>query len=275
MSHTVLKIICIVILFQSSLFAQAENLSIEADVSLENGPRLKLVLNEEYLITHLLAKKVSAQNLAAKDVIAVQKLALKMDPTTYRQFQNYKDPSIELTTSPIFLSSFATFFNRIKQTTEYKLIKKQTIDYMNVSLLEWNQNLEKSTVFIKKYSGFNFNYSVTVYITHPAVGNGEAQNIQEKIIAFGAKPTFNNYFTVYIWHEIIHLQMNLDKTSHAANQLLTDNDLRVFLNGDHLFPLQGHQNLIGIMKKNLKKWAQYKKSPSNLNIFVKNISAKK
>lgn len=125
---------------------------------------------------------------------------------------------------------------------------------------------------LTQYTGRSDQNLSTAKKSTPIPSAGEAQNIQEKILSFGAWPIFNNYFTVYIWHEIVHFHINLDDTSHAVNQLLTDNELRVFLNDDKFFPLRGHQNSKDGMKKSLRNWEQYKKSPTNLNVLVKSLS---
>ena len=66
--------------------------------------------------------------------------------------------------------------------------------------------------------------------------------------------------------------MDDDPTSHAVNQLLTDNQLRIFLNGGNLVPLEGHPELMEIMQHNLERWEEYKKAPTDLSTFVNEIT---
>lgn len=237
------------------------------------APKLNLILNEEYLITHTLIRS-RANGKYAQNVEAFQNLAWSLNEATYRQLrQGGSNSELHAMSSDAdFLESYSQFFNLLKNTSEYKLILKETQEYMAESLTEWDTNLEKSAPFMLKYSGFTFNYDVYAYITHPAVGNGRSwHNVKSHNLTFGTWPTFENYFTVYIWHEIIHFHMESDKTSHAVNQLLTDNELRVFFNGGAVVPLQGHRDLMDIMEKNLDKWEEYKKSPTDLNSLVKEI----
>lgn len=253
------------------LIADATEFTLTSKVAVIGAPRLNLILNEDYLITHTLIKARS-RGMYSEDIVAFQNLAWDLDKTMYRQLQ--KNAASELnamSSDAAFLETYSKFFSQLKNTPEYKLVLKETQDYIYESLAEWDTNLEKSTSFMLQYSGFNFNYDVYAYITHPAVANGRMLSKKEKKLSFGTWPTFKNYFTVYIWHEIIHFHMEFDETSHAVNQLLTDNQLRVFFNGGTLVPLEGHKQLMDIMEKNLDKWEEYKKSPTDLNSLVKKI----
>ena len=268
-----MKILSLIISIIITISANAENYVLEAKTDIIGAPTLRLILSEAYLITYTLSN-IFPKARYSKEIIAFQDMAKKLDPSTYQDLISYGNQSPELTSTPDFYNKFSDFFNTLIKTTEYNIIKQQTIEYMKVSFAEWKLNLESSTQFIQKYSGFSFNYEAHAYITHPDIGNGRMHSRKNKILSFGAIPAFKNYFTVYIWHEIIHFHMEPNKINHAVNQLLTDNDLRVYLGGGPLFPLEGHPDLMNIMKNNLGAWEQYKKSPSNLNIFAQEISAK-
>ena len=246
----------------------AQDVIISSEAKIRGAPRVDFILSDEYLITYAIASKTPKSVKFSNDLYKLKKIAKKIDPMTYRQFQQHRSLSVEVITSPVFIKSNFNFFDKVKRTQEYKIIKDQTLTYMKDGISNWESNLIKSTEFMNRYSGFNFDINVRAYITHPSLANGRVQNTQEKILSFGAWPTFDNYFTIYIWHEILHFYMNKDKISHAVNQLLTDNDLRLHLGGGKLLPFQGHPDLFEIMKTNLNKWEIYKKSPTNLNKFV-------
>ncbi|MEK6628607.1 MAG: hypothetical protein AABY53_08265 [Bdellovibrionota bacterium] len=269
-----IKAFFILFLLSLCLVAEAAEFKLTSRVVVLGAPRLNLILNEEYLITHTLVKARS-KGKYSEDVVAFQNLAWNMNEAAYRQLrqEGFSSELNAMSSNADFLKTYSQFFNLLKNTPEYKLILKEVQDYMSESLYEWDTNLEKSVPFMLKYSGFTFNYDVYTYITHPAVGNGRnwGSLMGNKTITFGAWPTFANYFTVYIWHEIIHFYMESDEISHAVNQLLTDNQLRIFFNGGTLTPLEGHKDLMNIMEKNLDRWQEYKKSPTDLNLFVKQI----
>ena len=92
--------------------------------------------------------------------------------------------------------------------------------------------------------------------------------MKEFKIGWGSWGHFQNYTTVYLWHEILHLIMELEDVSHAVNQMATDNELRIRLNKTSYPPLEGHDWLKPIMKKILPKWGDYLQSDMNLLEFV-------
>lgn len=269
-----IKALCIFLILSLGLVAEAAEFKLTSQVAILGAPKLNLILNDEYLITHTLIK-ARAYGKYASDVEAFQNLAWSLNEAAYRQLrqEGYSSELKAMSSNADFLKTYSQFFNLLKNTPEYKLILKEVQDYMSESLSEWDTNLEKSAPFMLKHSGFTFNYDVYAYITHPAVGNGRSwHNEKSHHLTFGTWPKFENYFTVYIWHEIIHFHMESDEVSHAVNQLLTDNELRVFFNGGKLVPLVGHRELMNLMENNLDKWEEYKKSPTDLNSLVKQFT---
>lgn len=235
--------------------------------TLPGSPAIDLILDDNYLVLYTLGRS-TAQGHLSDDVVKFQDFAWDLNQPLYREIRNLKYGSVEALLQATREEEIQNFINILINSDEYKAVRNQTRSYIESSIDEWNKNLEISTAFIKKYSGFDLNKKIRLYITHPAVGNGRMQNRNKNIISFGAWPTFDNYFTVYVWHEIMHLYMGLDDISHATNQLLTDNDLRVHLNHEALYPLQGHEALKPLMFKLLPWWRAYKKSPTSLNDFV-------
>jgi hypothetical protein len=254
-----------------SLISRADEFIISGRTDITWAPAVKFIIDDDYLITHVLAKATSSHGQFKADLVTFAKLAWRLDQEKVEKLSEYADCNPLWISRPEFLNEFANFLNTLKATPEYAVIKEETINYMKDSVEEWNSNLEKSVAFVTKYSGFSFNFGVTAYITHPGVGNGAMHDRNLKIISFGAVPDFPNYFSVYIWHEIIHTQMPYDDVSHSVNQLLTDNDLRVELGDKSLYPLQGHPALEGTMEKLMPAWQEYKKNPTNLNDFVRSL----
>lgn len=238
--------------------------------SMAGAPTLDVILDDDYLIMYALSKS-KASGQFSEDVVKFQNYAWDLNQPLYRDIRKVKRNVFELV-GAAKEEKFKNFIQVLIQSEEYRTIRNQTISYIESAIKEWNNNLETSSIFVTRYSGFNLDRKVTVFITHPAVGNGAIQDQNKSVIAFGAWPTFSNYFTVYVWHEILHTYMNFDDVSHAVNQLLTDNDLRVYLNNDNLYPLVGHDFLKKIMDDLMPQWIEYKKSPTDLNSFVKSES---
>ncbi len=248
----------------------AKDFVLTSQKQLATAPVISLILNDIYLITYAITKS-SASGEQSRDVINFQNKAWETNKIVYNKIRKLGEKRPDIIASNENLKTFERYFNSLIATDEYIIIKNQTLKYMQDCLTEWDLNLERSTSIINLYSGFELHKSFNIYITHPALGNGSFYPDSQNTISFGAWATFKNYFTVYIWHEIIHFYMELDEKSHAANQLLTDNELRVQLNNEALEPLQGHDSLIPLMRKNKDLWERYKAKPTNLNDFAERM----
>ena len=55
--------------------------------------------------------------------------------------------------------------------------------------------------------------------------------MEEKPILWGHKEEYENYTTIYLWHEILHTYFDKTDISHAIIQLITDCELQNRLNG--------------------------------------------
>ena len=108
------------------------------------------------------------------------------------------------------------------------------------------------------------NKKFIVYITHPSLRHGKS--FQDGTIAWGHNEDWQNYAVVYLWHEILHYYFELSDLDHALIELITDNELRVRLNGGKYPPFIGHENLEKLKYKILPYWKKYLKS-KNKNIF--------
>ena len=91
--------------------------------------------------------------------------------------------------------------------------------------------------------------TIKVLITHPEVFQG--RYLEGNVIAWGRKSNWKNYSTVYLWHEILHSYLKYNNKTHALMELVTDDALRVFLNGGTFPPFSddGHEKL-----KQKKQW---------------------
>ena len=246
----------------------------ESKQVVKGAPRIKLVLNEFYFIAYMLTK-LPLDKVKEPHIKNFLMLAEKTDENAFKDFQAYRNALSTYVFEDAILKSYGPYFEKLKKSEDYKILLAETKAYIKSSREEWDKNLSSSSEYMTKYSGFNFGENVDVYITHPYLGNGRGWKNGQNKICFGALPTFDNYFTVYIWHEILHLHMEYDNVSHSVNQLLTDNDLRMYLNKEATVgKFEGHPELLELMKLIEPEWVQYKKSPTNLNSFVKKLLAK-
>ena len=65
----------------------------------------------------------------------------------------------------------------------------------------------------------------------------------------------------------------MNDTNHALIQLITDNELRIRLNGGKYPPFEGHSTLTAEMSSLLPKWQEYLLSPNkDILAFEKSLS---
>ena len=107
-------------------------------------------------------------------------------------------------------------------------------------------------------TGFDFNKTIVVYIVHSSLPSGKTFIFAEgQPILWGHNDLFENYTTVYLWHEILHTYLGTSQLEHALIQLIADNELRIQLNGGSYPPFEGHAYLLPLMKKVLPLWNEY------------------
>lgn len=247
----------------------ASELLIASSQKVAGAPQLDFVLNEDYLVFQIIAKGPIEEGYDSSVIQKLRKEVKKISSHLFQELQNEKNISPEVVKTAGFQKKYGPFFKKIKRYGRYKILKQETADYLFASLVEWNDHLEQSTAFIKKFSGLNTVAKIKIYFIHPTIGSDGA--IKNNILSLGVRPEFANHFTIKIWSKLIRQQMGNDQASLAANQLLTENDLRFHLNQDSYLPLRGESSLLPLMNKNLVTWDEYKKSPTNLNNFVHKI----
>lgn len=244
-----------------------------SNAKVAGAPQVRVVFHEMYFISYLLTKAAKPGKPSADIINRFREAARKKNKVSFDTIAGFADNLPDHVNHPLFLKTYSHYLSDLRLIPEYDKLVVETHKYIEESLKEWDSNAESSFKFMSRLSGFKFGFELNVYVTHPSIGNGKSiWREGEKAIQFGAVPTFKNYFTVYIWHEILHLHMDKGSISHAVNQLLTDNDLRVHLNGGKAESFEGHSNLFPLMKALESDWSAYKKSPTDLNLFVSSVS---
>ena len=156
----------------------------------------------------------------------------------------------------------------------FKPVLAQSLEGLSLSREEWEQNYQKTAAIMSELTGISLDRDITVYMTHPLMANGS--NYKGKIF-WTYRLDFPNYNTIYLWHEIMHLFIrpenekdNKGSAEHAVVQYLTDNELRVRLNGGSYPPFIGHDFLRSLETALLPAWREYLAQPhKDIYTFVK------
>jgi hypothetical protein len=239
---------------------------------------LKLIfkIDKDYLIYHTL-KSIGQERFSSqkyiKDIVNFQNYAWEKDKVLYdlligrfvvkpKNFQEKK--YLEVLKR---LKDIENYLDFLKKSKYFKKIYKQTKNYLNFCKKEWQKNYTKTIEIMTELTGIDFkkeNKKFIVYITHPSLGHG--RSFQDGTITWGHNEDWQNYSVIYLWHEILHSYFELSDLDHALIELLTDNELRIRLNGGKYPPFIGHENLEKLKYKILPYWRKYLKS-KNKNIF--------
>jgi|GEM_PF-5467912 hypothetical protein len=141
----------------------------------------------------------------------------------------------------------------------------QTEAYLKLVETNWRKNFEKSYKIINELTGLDFkNDKFTVFVTNPNSNVGHYLG-NNKII-WGHKEKWENYSTVYIWHEILHSKIRYNneedhQIGHSIIELVTDYELRKRLNGGKYEPFEkSRPMLLDAKRKILPYWKEYLKS---------------
>ncbi|MBR9707540.1 MAG: protein phosphatase CheZ [Candidatus Diapherotrites archaeon] len=160
------------------------------------------------------------------------------------------------------------YLEKLKKTKEFKTLLKQTQEYLKVVEKQWASSQKLTTEIVQDLTGLSFRKSFTVYITHPSLRSG--MYVQNNQILWGHSEKWPNYSLIYLWHEILHSYFGHSKGEHALIELITDNELRIRLNGGKYPPFEGHDWLNSLRKKLLPSWKKYlKQKKKNIKTIQK------
>lgn len=250
--------------------------NVNRNLSSEGTLRLNFIVEEDYLITHTLLKMTAngKNSQTAKDF---QNYAWKVNKGRYIELKEYKGRKPDYLKEALFKFKFDTYLTELKNSQEYRKLLKETQLYKDDCEDQWRRTVFQVQPFMERLTGFSFekiNDKVKIYITHPAVGNGSVWDRDSYKITWGRWGNFQNYTTIYLWHEILHFYMESDEMSHAIIQLASDNELKKILNQIDYPPFEGHQSLNEIMRLIYEDWQAYLKSPRNLKNFAYEMGQK-
>jgi hypothetical protein len=235
---------------------------------------VKFVIDENYLIYHTLCSMGSdsfSNEKYKKDIIKFQTLAWKISQNNYNLLIGRMTPD-QLDDKYIKkqVSQLPSFLKELKISSEFKNILQQTENYLKSCQKQWNKNIGKTSKYIHAITGLVLDKKFTIYISHPSLKNG--RYIGKNKIIWGHNEDWKNYTTIYLWHEILHSYFDYSDISHVLIELITDEELRAFLNKEIYPPFIGHSHLQEIKNKILPKWKKYlnsdKKDIKDFYIFL-------
>lgn len=241
--------------------------------------KLNFIIDKNYLIKHTLNcadKKIFSSNKNKKDIFSFSNYVLKNYPKYYDFMtgiispEDISEDGVNYFTKTLN-KELPLVLGKIKKSKEFEKIYSQTEKYLVRSKKEWEKNLEKTEEYIYKLTKFNLDKEFTIYITHPSQRNGSYWGKNQ--ISWGVSEKWSNYTTVYLWHEILHSYFDNSNTNHVIIELVTDEELRGFLNNTKYPPFEGHKHLSDLKKKILPYWKRYlKKENKSIKEFEKEMA---
>lgn len=228
--------------------------------------KLKFKIDKNYLIKHTLLyaeRGIFSSDKYKEDILKFSNYVLKEYPKYYDFLvglispEDIEEENIDLFTKELNKELHSTL-NKIKRSKEFEKIYDQTEKYLLTLKKQWEKNLDRTEKHIKDITGFNLNKKFTVYITHSNQRNGSYWGNNK--ISWGVKEKWENYTTIYLWHEILHSYFSDSDMDHAIIELITDEELRSCLNNVKYPPFEGHKNLAELKKKILPYWKKYLRS---------------
>lgn len=227
--------------------------------------KLNFIVDENYLIVYTMAKGRSSGEFS-KDVKLFQNEVYEKFKKEYKELQ--KIPLSKITPSIIKndqLQFIIKILPKIKELPSYNKLFIQTIAYRNDVQVEWLKNFDRSSREVFHLTGVQIEGTFNIYITHPAVRNGT--NLGNNEISWGSWGDWENYSTIYLWHEILHNTLKeKSNIEHCVIQFVADHELRKRLSKIEYPPYIGHQRLLPSMKLLQEDWNNYI-STENRNII--------
>ena len=182
-------------------------------------------------------------------------------------------------------TGFDVFFVKLKKdfekilsvafkSKEFSKLYKEKKKYLDFLEKEWISKQKIIIATTEEILGEKLpDMSINVLVTHPKLANGIVLP-ESNTICWGHKENWKNYSMVYLMHEALHLILDkkLEKKhlTHAIIELISDNELRVRLNGKGKYFKEqgesvGHLFLHKLARATLPFWKKYLKN-SNKNI---------
>ncbi len=170
---------------------------------------------------------------------------------------------------PKNMESIITDIGKIIEETisskEFKNLLNETEEYMKWLENDWQKKENQVNKELKDILRIDLpEDEFTINVVAPIIGGGAY--LGDFNIFWGHTEDWENYSTVYLVHEMLHEILKLKNFNHEIIELVTDNELRIRLNGkgeyfkDDLGNRIGHDYLEKAEKELLPKWKKYLKN---------------
>lgn len=249
--------------------------------------KLKFKINKYYLAGYAMMSK-------NKPFSAWQKLEEKIwkkyrgEPAYYFLNQKYISWALEKIQTDfldknikgVFLKQVSVLkkiYQDIFKTKEFKRLYKETEKYLTFVKKQWQKNEKGALKILQEISGLPIpKHKISVYTIHPKSHNGKT--LDKKTIVWGHTEDWENYATVYLSHELLHIMTwpsHLKKNyniSHALICLASNNELRIRLNKKGKYFKAGkiyteYPEMIKLEKAILPYWKKYLSGKTSKNIL--------
>ena len=145
-------------------------------------------------------------------------------------------------------TGLSAYVERIQHLPEWAPLLEDTKRRRQFCQEQWERTLPASLSTMRSLTGLDFRRCFRVTVTYPGLPGGRTLDQTgpaecPNAIAWGGREEFPAYTVVYIWHEILHSYFEQTDRDHAIIELVTDNELRVRLNGGTYPPFEGHPYL--------------------------------
>ncbi len=249
--------------------------------------RAQFVINEKYLVVYTLTQCATDRfipGVPTEDVVAFQNRAWEIDSDAYQCLRfglsdhSFVQHFLGMKCIHDQLARTERLVDEMLNDPLFVPVREQTKAALSRIESEWLSNYEKTHDLMTELTGLDLDYDFNICVSHPAQKTGKNGDPN---IFWTDRNDFPDYNTVYLWHEIMHSFIKpLKKNegtfgiSHAVIELLTDNELRVQLNGGHYPPFLGHDCLLAFKQNLLPSWHKYKQAKEkNILVYLENVTA--
>lgn len=164
-------------------------------------------------------------------------------------------------------------YKEIFKSAAFRKTLKETEQYLKKIELQWRQHEKFVFNYIKKTLGITLpQKTVTVIVFHPEMSEGRASP-RNNLIFWGHREDWENYSTIYIAHELLHIlthrKLLRHDLMHTLIELAADQELRIQLNKKGAYFKEGkdyvgHKHLRKLAKAIIPYWNEYVKNPTSI-----------
>jgi len=238
---------------------------------------LNFRIDDTFLVSYILTNCSedsfihAAKEKYMDDIVNFQNLAWNKNKNVYNLITGkyYIYRAIESSSFQRAIQQSDEFIEGLIDTKEYKTLKTQTEESVFEIKKEWEKNYTETAEYIKNL-GIAIEGTFEVFVVHPGLKSGEYMG--NKKIIWSYRTNWENYNTVYLWHEILHSYFYNSDNTHALIELITDEEMRRRLNKEDYPPFVGHDHLTNLKNKGLDIWKSYlKEKNKDIKTLINNF----